>query len=256
MIIFYLVCVIPYILFWISIIAKAIKFLWISYDAFEVLTLFKKVRMNFSIFGFLSVFLGLSLGYSLTENLWILGISGVILLIINLILIKKDYYDKMIVEELKKFENPSEKKEITLTPLQGITLILVILLPFLYFSFPSFQQGVTGMGKDLKADILSSVLLILSVIFSFLWFLLAFIYSFIENFYQKHKQKLVFYGQLLFIIMFLYITSKIIIFNIPSVVPDPYPSVISMVISTSTGLISRYTKEIMGFFSKLKNRGD
>lgn len=252
MIFFYLVFVIPYLLFWISLITKFIKYLWISYNYLSVIIFMRKIRINISIFGFLSVFLAFSLNKNLLENWWIMIISFIALIIINYFLIKKNYYDQIVIEEAKKISIPKNERKIELTPTQSIIMIFAFLIPFLYFSIPQLQESVQGIGILLKQDMLSLILLIISLMFSFLWFFVAFISEAIRKFFESHKEKFIFYGQMLIVIMVLYVISKIIIFNLPTLLPDPYPSVLSMIISTSTGILSRYSKEIIGFIKSRK----
>lgn len=249
----YIFCVLmPFILYWIKLIIRIIRYFWVSYDVVDVRIYTTYFRINFSIFGFLSSFLVLALNTPFST--WYIPITSLVIVIGANLFFGKKLYENIQKEEIKKAEMNESEKKMELTYSQGFIIIAFLVGLIFYYGTPELKESVDGVSSLISNDISLSIIFWISVALSPLWFLTSWLSTAIYNWLLNREDKLKWILSLILFFGLIYFITKIIIFNLPMFIDEPYPTFVSMGISLLSGVIKAKYKVVYDFIKRKRGK--
>lgn len=236
--------IVPFCLYWFILIIRIVRFFWRSFEAYKIRVYFRIFRINFSLFGIVAMTIAsISWMPFLSWNAMLAGIGA--LVVINLFFIT---YEPVWKEEAR----PEAMDETNFTVLQPILLFVTLVVMILYWGNTPLTPLLTAWWAFVSQDIFFIIVFWTTITFTMLWFVISFFSICIYSLIHRKKDSMGYWIKVLLIIVYIYFFAKLVVLNLPFLIPEEYVSLTSMGISLSGTVVSRKSKSIVDFIRKRK----
>ena len=240
-IMFIVAIIVPIIMYIIFILVIIVHFFWYDVSTAQLRAGFDYFRFNFSVV--VGIMTAMTFLFKIPFTTWysiLIGIVVVIILDIFFISFKD------MLEEEKKRQHQIGTPEasfgaIIVFMIIGICLIVGVVI---YFNNSSFEGTVNSVLNTVSSDIVFETCVYIALILSFFLPLFSLIADFVARLFEKYHDTIIRVGKFLFFLMILYLIVKLVMFNVATFAPEPYPTLLSVGASAVGGIITRYSGEI------------